>query len=111
MNLRDKLFSDSNITGYTDRNNQPILVGQQIIDEVGNIVFVVSHHGKYCVANDFIEYNCSLGGWILNSEWVEIVVPASEQNVAPVAIAPFDKEHNLARNIPNRPIKKGKRRY
>ncbi len=111
MNLKDILFTDTNITGYTDKNNQPILVGHLIKDDSGTIVRVFNVNGNY-VVSDMEEPTSNaayLGMWIQCSEWVEIVVQAGELDTAPVALAPFDG--GRSRSVPVKPIKKGKRSY
>lgn len=88
--LKNILFPDTNITGYTDRNNQPILVGQRLVDENKDEWDVVFYGEKYRVKTLIIpEGYIELGAFIILSEWVEIVVQKPEQNEALVAIAPF----------------------
>jgi hypothetical protein len=50
MNLKDDLFPDTNITGHTDSKNQPILVGQKLKDESGDVWYVHREDDKYIVA-------------------------------------------------------------
>ncbi len=94
MSLKDKLFPDTNITGKTDQYNQPILVGQTIKDDDGNLFTVYLREGNYvvCIAGvDLLEHGTWMGLNTLMSlsEWVEIVVPAAEPDKATVALAPF----------------------
>lgn len=99
--LKDQLFPDTNITGKADRNNQPILVGQTIKDNDGDLWAVYFHKGEYvvCVAGvDLLTHGTwmSLNLLMSLSDWVEIVVPAPEPDKATVAMAPLDKKYNLA---------------
>lgn len=91
--LRNQLFPDTNITGYIDRNNQPILVGQKLRDEKGVEVTVCRYNDKFVACDEFnislITHCISLGLFVSMSEWVEIVVQKPEQNEAPEALAPF----------------------
>ncbi len=76
MSLKERLFPhDSNITGYTDRNNRPILVGHQIKDESGTTVKVFSNVGNFFVSSneEMSPFSCPLSQWIIMSAWVEII--------------------------------------
>jgi|GEM_PF-6486361 len=129
MELREVLFPDSNITGYTDRNNNPILLGQKLISDSGTIVRVVSGHsimGGSCFGvspdEDMSAWFSPLNIYMSWCAWVEIVVQEPEHNTASEAIAPFnDKEvmnNSQASDYlhgthfgPTKPVRKIKRRY
>lgn len=124
MEPREVLFPDSNITGYTDRNNKPILVGQKLRDESGTTVNVGECSGIFLVSHtgDLNLYNSTLGLWITMCEWVEIVVHKPEHNTASEAIAPFNDKEVMSNSQasdylhgthfgPTKPSRKIKRRY
>ena len=96
ISLKDQLFPDSNITGKTDRNNQPILVGQRLRDENDEVWNVIMQDdGTYGVEHAEVQFSfIRLNDFIIMSQWVEVVVQAPGQDKAAVAMAPFDKEHN-----------------
>lgn len=77
MDLRDKLFPDSNITGKTDKFNQPILVGQTLRDGHGCEVKVFNVNGEYVVSDGLDIFPSSihmpLNVFLTNSNGVEIV--------------------------------------
>lgn len=50
MSLQDKLFPDTNITGFTDTRNQPIMVGQKVKDETGVVWYVLLEDNQYVVS-------------------------------------------------------------
>lgn len=85
----------TNITSFTDRNNQPILVGQTIKDEFGTNYLVEILGSGYVVYTTDRSNVMGLSLFMALSDWVEIVVPAQEPDKAAVAMAPLDKEHNL----------------
>lgn len=110
MSLKEKLFPDTNITGYTDRSNQPILVGQKLLDEYGNVWSVVKFSNQCGVVHDEILHSfIEMGMFLSISEWVEIIVQESEHNKASEAMAPFNSGE--VRSISNKRLPKTKRSY
>jgi len=79
--------NNSNIIGYTDRYNQPILVGQVLINNHGFKCVVQIYAGAFCVIplGGPLWEHASLEELLYLSEWVEIVVPPAEPDKASVA--------------------------
>ncbi len=78
MSLKDTLFPDTNITGFTDVHNQPILAGQKVQDELKEIWYIHSRNGEFVASQWEALDNCnaeyvSLNLFITLSHHVEII--------------------------------------